>query len=50
MILSDRSMREAIASGRITVDPFEPANVQPSSIDIRLDRFFRVFRNHSARV
>ena len=50
MILSDRSMREAIASGRITVDPFEPSNVQPSSIDIRLDRFFRVFRNHSARV
>ena len=50
MILSDRSMREAIANGRITVDPFEPANIQPSSIDIRLDRFFRVFRNHSARV
>jgi dCTP deaminase len=50
MILSDRSIREAVAAGRITIDPYEPANVQPSSIDIRLDRYFRVFRNHTARV
>jgi dCTP deaminase len=50
MILSDRTIREAIDAGRITIDPYEPKNVQPSSIDIRLDRYFRVFRNHTARV
>jgi dCTP deaminase len=50
VILSDRSIREAIENGRIAFDPFEPANVQPSSVDIRLDRYFRVFRNHTQRV
>ena len=50
MILSDRSLREEIAAGRIVVDPFEPDNVQPSSIDLRVDRYFRVFRNHTSRV
>jgi dCTP deaminase len=50
VILSDRSIREAIQSGRIGLDPYEPSNVQPSSVDIRLDRYFRVFRNHTQRV
>ena len=50
MILSDRTLREEIAAGRIVLDPFEPANVQPSSIDLRVDRYFRVFRNHTAGV
>jgi dCTP deaminase len=50
MILSDRSIREVIEEGRLVVDPFEPANIQPSSIDLRIDRFFRVFRNHTQRV
>jgi dCTP deaminase len=50
MILSDRSIREALAAGRIVVDPLDPELVQPSSIDVRLDRFFRVFRNHTAGV
>ncbi len=50
MILSDRSLREAIDGGRIVVDPYEPGLVQPSSIDVRLDRLFRVFRNHTAGV
>ncbi len=50
MILSDRSIREALESGRISIDPLEPANIQPSSVDLRLDRFFRVFRNHTHRV
>lgn len=45
MILSDRSIREAIESGRLAVEPFDPALVQPSSIDVRLDRTFLVFRN-----
>ncbi len=50
MILSDRSLREAIANGQIVVEPFDPDLVQPSSIDVRLDRFFRVFRNHTSGV
>ena len=50
MILSDRSLREAIDGGRIVVDPYDPGLVQPSSIDVRLDRLFRVFRNHTAGV
>ncbi len=45
MILSDRSIREAIEAGRIGIDPFDPGLVQPSSIDVRLDRRFLVFRN-----
>ncbi|HJW48913.1 MAG TPA: dCTP deaminase [Candidatus Limnocylindria bacterium] len=45
MVLSDRDIRAAIASGRIGIDPFDPAGVQPASIDIRLDRYFRVFRS-----
>ena len=45
MILSDRSINEAIASGRLGIDPFDPMLVQPSSIDVRLDNKFLVFRN-----
>lgn len=45
MVLSDRDIRAAIAAGRIGIDPFDPACVQPASVDIRLDRFFRVFRS-----
>ncbi len=50
VILSDVTIRAAVAAGRIVIDPFDPASVQPSSVDLRIDRFFRVFRNHSARV
>ena len=50
MILSDRSLRDDIAAGRIVVEPFDPESVQPSSIDLRVDRYFRVFRNHTTRV
>ncbi len=46
MILSDHSIREAVAGGRIVIDPFEPAMVQPSSIDLRCGSVFRVFENH----
>jgi len=45
VVLSDRDIRAAVASGRIGIDPFDPSCVQPASIDIRLDRFFRVFRS-----
>ena len=43
VVLSDRDIRAAIASGRIGIEPFDPACVQPASVDIRLDRYFRVF-------
>ncbi len=50
MILSDRSIREELASGRVVVDPLGDGCVQPSSVDLHVDRYFRVFRNHSQRV
>ncbi len=46
MLLSDRDILAEIEAGRVSLDPFEPGMVQPSSIDVRLDRFFRVFENH----
>ncbi|MER7702334.1 dCTP deaminase [Kitasatospora sp. NPDC097605] len=46
MLLSDKDIRTEIDNGRVVIDPFDPAMVQPSSIDVRLDRFFRVFENH----
>jgi dCTP deaminase len=45
VILSDRSIREALSSGRIGIDPLDDRDVQPSSVDLHIDRFFRVFRN-----
>ena len=47
MILSDRSIREALAAGRIAIDPLGEGSIQPSSVDLRLDCGFRVFRNHT---
>ncbi|MGP3978215.1 dCTP deaminase [Streptomyces sp. 8N114] len=46
MLLSDKDIRAEIDAGRVRIDPYDPAMVQPSSIDVRLDRFFRVFENH----
>jgi dCTP deaminase len=45
MLLSDRDIRAEIEGGRMSVEPWEPDLVQPSSVDVRLDRFFRVFNN-----
>jgi len=45
MLLSDRDIRAEIAGGRLELDPYEPALLQPSSVDVRLDRYFRVFNN-----
>jgi dCTP deaminase len=45
VILSDRDIRAELAAGRIVIDPFDPEAVQPSSVDLHLDRTFRVFRN-----
>jgi dCTP deaminase len=46
VLLSDRDIRKEIESGRVVLDPFDPAMIQPSSVDVRLDRFYRVFENH----
>jgi dCTP deaminase len=46
VLLSDRDIKEQISQKRVGVEPFDPAMVQPSSVDVRLDRFFRVFENH----
>ena len=46
MLLSDKDIRAAITSGRVALDPYDPAMVQPSSVDVRIDRYFRVFENH----
>ena len=50
MLLSDRDIRSEIEAGRVKVEPFEKAMIQPSSVDVRLDRFFRVFENHKYEV
>ena len=45
MILSDRDIRAAIDDGRIGIDPFDVSDVQPSSVDLHVDRYFRTFHN-----
>lgn len=50
VILSDRTIREQIAAGRIVVEPYDDALIQPSSIDVRISHLFRVFRNHTAGI
>jgi dCTP deaminase len=50
VILSDRTLREQIAAGRIVIDPLDDHLVQPSSIDVRISNLFRVFRNHTRGV
>lgn len=47
MILSDRTIRECLTDGRITIDPLADSAVQPSSVDVCLDHRFLVFRNHT---
>lgn len=46
MLLSDRDILAEIEANRIAIEPYDAAMIQPSSVDIRLDRFFRVFDNH----
>ncbi|MER7501053.1 dCTP deaminase [Nonomuraea pusilla] len=46
MLLSDRDILAEIDAGRLSLDPFHRDMIQPSSIDVRLDRYFRVFENH----
>ena len=46
MLLSDRDIKAELDASRIALDPYSPEMIQPSSIDVRLDRFFRLFDNH----
>lgn len=50
VLLSDRDIRAEIASGRVGCEPFTESMIQPSSVDVRLDKFFRVFENHKYSV
>ena len=50
MLLSDRDIKAEISAGRVKVEPFDGAMIHPSSVDVRLDRFFRVFENHKYSV
>ena len=50
MLLSDRDINAELGSGRIGLTPSEPEMVQPSSVDVRLDRYFRLFDNHKYAV
>src|SRR5438128_1665116 len=46
MVLSDATIARYLAEGRIEIDPYDAALLQPSSVDVRVDRFFRVFHNN----
>src|SRR5882762_5374342 len=46
MVLSDATISRALAAGRIEIDPYDQSLLQPSSVDVRVDRFFRVFHNN----
>jgi dCTP deaminase len=45
-VLSDGTIRALVDAGRIVINPWEPGNVQPASVDLRLGDTFRVFHNH----
>jgi dCTP deaminase len=45
-VLSDRDIRVALESGTVSIRPYDPRDLQPSSVDLHLDRSFRVFRNN----
>lgn len=46
MLISDRDIRQEIADGRIVLEPYDESMIQPASVDVRIDRFFRLFDNH----
>src|ERR1700710_72102 len=50
MVLSDHSLHEQLAAGRIIIEPYDEQCVQPSSIDVKVSTLFRVFRNHTAGI
>jgi dCTP deaminase len=46
MVLSDATIARLLAEGRMEIDPYDEALLQPSSVDVRVDRLFRVFHNN----
>jgi dCTP deaminase len=50
VVLSDRTIREELLAKRIVIDPLGEQCIQPSSVDLHVDKHFRLFRNHSMRV
>jgi dCTP deaminase len=46
VLLSDRDITAELDAGRVALDPYDPGMLQPASIDVRIDRFFRLFDNH----
>jgi len=46
VLLSDRDIKAEVETGRVVIEPFTVEMIQPSSVDVRLDRWFRVFENH----
>jgi dCTP deaminase len=50
VLLSDRDIRAEIDAGRVVLDPYDATMLQPSSVDVRIDRFFRLFDNHKYAV
>jgi dCTP deaminase len=50
VLLSDRDILAEVDAGRVVLDPWDPTMVQPSSVDVRLDRYFRLFDNHKYAV
>jgi dCTP deaminase len=50
MVLSDATIREELDAGRIVIDPLDDGCIQPSSVDLHVDQYFRLFRNHTQRV
>lgn len=50
MLLSDRDIHAQVDAGRVALEPWDPQMVQPSSVDFRLDRYFRLFDNHKYAV
>ena len=46
MLLSDRDIRAEIEAERVRLTPSDETMIQPASVDVRIDRFFRLFDNH----
>lgn len=46
MLISDRDIRKELNDGRIVLEPYDESMIQPASVDVRIDRFFRLFDNH----
>lgn len=46
MLLADHEIKKEVEAGRVVLDPYHPGLIQPSSVDVRMDRYFRVFENH----